>query len=135
VTDYDGSSLSEGSMNKLTTSVALALIAMSVPVAAYAATTHPGASATVLRVDGCRIAHNADRSISVDCPKGHWAVLQWTFRTRRPDLPPSHFAVNSARPLTYPAKVHETSPDGFSMIVKTVTQRVHANTIASVVGN
>lgn len=61
--------------------IALVLGALLVPAVARAnVATHTalGDWATVT-ANGCRVTKNPDHSISVACPRGHWAKLQWHF--------------------------------------------------------
>jgi hypothetical protein len=63
---------------KITLLVAL-VAALSVPGVAYGyihRTTMHGDDATVT-ANGCKVTRNADHSITVACPAGHWAKLTW----------------------------------------------------------
>jgi hypothetical protein len=112
--------------------IILAVIALALPVAAYASTTvtRAGDQAWVTKDSGCRVIENADHSVTVRCPVGQSVTLDWRFSQ----------SVSAATVvcLNHPCKNAPTITvwrhfrDGKGWQTGySVKQLVHANTIAS----
>ncbi len=85
-----------------------------------------GASATVVRGQGCQVTKNPDHSITVACSRGNWALVRWSVATNaRPSV-----WVNSAHPLSHRPVFKQAVVSGTQGY--TISQIVHSNTISSV---
>jgi hypothetical protein len=106
----------------------LALLALAAPVAAYAGASlsHPGDQASVAQAGGCQVTRNADHSITVHCPAGHWAELHWSFRAHAATTATVTCREHRCR---YTPTIKATRQD--LLTAYTVTERVHSNTITS----
>jgi hypothetical protein len=109
-----------------TIGIVLAAFAVVAPTGAYAATglTQSASQATV-HANGCQITHNADHSIGVKCPAGHWATLAWAFPLNASLAGPGKVRCLDGACSESPGMAHANGK-------VYVTQRVHHNTVASV---
>jgi hypothetical protein len=59
----------------------LAALALALPTTASAlfGTRSAPADEATITADGCRVTKNRDHSVTVRCPAGRWATLEWVF--------------------------------------------------------
>lgn len=85
-----------------------------------------------ITADGCKITKNADHSVSVRCPSGHWATFTWTEVGRGPVSSTTVDCVlHACARAPQVADLGRIPGVGGSLHAYSVTQQVHHNRIAS----